>query len=122
MNTERMGGYLSQVASRIPANSSSWSPTVPTWPRNLAVPENIRLLRLPADAPELNPQEHLWDEVRKKEFPGRVFSDWTRVTGQLEHGLPQLAADRERLRIAAWPWTVCLTLNASQNYPQEWRH
>ena len=29
------------------------------------VPENIRLLRLPPYAPELNPQEHVWDEVRE---------------------------------------------------------
>ncbi|MGH6855371.1 MAG: transposase [Burkholderiales bacterium] len=42
--------------------------------RDLAVPENIRLLPLPAYAPELNPQEHVWDELREKEFPNRVFN------------------------------------------------
>jgi DDE superfamily endonuclease len=79
-----------------------------------AQPENIRLLRLPAYAPELNPQEHVWDEVREKEFPNRVFSDLASVTGQLERGLPQLAADHERLRsITAWPWIVSLILNAN---------
>jgi transposase len=52
----------------------------------LVVPQNIRLLRLPAYAPELNPQEHVWDEVREK----------------------------ERLRsITAWPWIVSLNLNAN---------
>jgi len=35
----------------------------------LVVPENIRLHRLPGYSPELNPQEHLWDELREKEFP-----------------------------------------------------
>ena len=29
----------------------------------------LRLLRLAPYAPELNPQEHVWDEVREKEFP-----------------------------------------------------
>jgi hypothetical protein len=84
--------------------------------KDLVVPENIRLLRLPAYAPELNPQEHVWDEVREKEFPNRVFSDLASVTVQLERGLPQLAADHERLRsITAWPWIVSLILNANYN-------
>jgi len=62
----------------------------------------------------LNPQEHVWDEVREKEFPNRVFSDLASVTGQLERGLRQLAADNERLRsITAWPWIVSLILNAN---------
>ena len=29
--------------------------------KDLIVPKNIRLLRLPPYAPELNPQEHVWD-------------------------------------------------------------
>jgi len=40
---------------------------------------NIRLHRLPGYSPELNPQEHLWDELREKEFPNRVFSDMVGV-------------------------------------------
>ncbi|MGB5011195.1 MAG: transposase, partial [Candidatus Dechloromonas phosphoritropha] len=43
--------------------------------KDLQVPENIRLLRLPPYAPQLNPQEHVWDEVREKEFHNRVFAD-----------------------------------------------
>jgi hypothetical protein len=39
----------------------------------LEIPENIRLHRLPGYSPELNPQEHVWDELREKEFPNRVF-------------------------------------------------
>ena len=42
----------------------------------LVVPENIRLHRLPGYSPELNPQEHLGDELREKEFPNRVFQTW----------------------------------------------
>jgi hypothetical protein len=116
MNTERMGDYLSQVALAHPREFivmviDGASSHVA---KDLVVPENIRLLRLPAYAPELNPQEHVWDEVREKEFPNRVFSDLDSVTGQLERGLPQLAADHERLRsITAWPWIISLILNAN---------
>ena len=116
MNTLRMGEYLAQVHAAHPDEfivmvvdgaSSHVS-------KELVVPENIRLLRLPPYAPELNPQEHLWDELREKEFPNRVFADLASVTAQLKTGLPRLASDSVRLSsLAAWPWIVSLNLNAN---------
>ena len=82
--------------------------------KTLIIPENIRLHRLPAYSPQLNPQEHLWDELREKEFPNRVFADMAGVLRQLEQGLPHLAADTDRISsITAWPWIVSLTLKAN---------
>jgi len=79
----------------------------------LVVPQNMQLLKLPPYAPELNPQEHIWDELREKAFPNRVSADLASVRGQLDHWLPQLAADCTTLRsITAWPWIVRLNLNA----------
>ena len=116
MNTERMSAFLTQVSAAhaqefmlmvVDGASSHVS-------KDLHVPENIRLLRLPAYAPELNPQEHVWDEVREKEFPNRVFADLGSVIGQLEAGLPRLAANPQGLRsLTAWPWIVSLNLNAT---------
>jgi len=81
--------------------------------KDLAVPENIGLVPLPAYAPELNPQEHVWDELREKEFPNRVFNHMDAVIAQLHTGLPCLAADHDRVRsLTAWPWIVSLNLNA----------
>ena len=81
--------------------------------KELVVPENIRLLRLPPYAPELNPQEHVWDELREKEFPNRVFADLSSVIHQLETGLPRLAENAKGLQtVTAWPWIVSLNLNA----------
>lgn len=115
MNTIRMSEFLAQVSQAHPTEfivmvvdgASSHKA------KDLAVPENIRLLPLPPYSPELNPQEHVWDEVREKEFPNRVFSSLDAVTRQLEQGLPRLAGDPERLRsLTAWPWIVSLILNA----------
>jgi hypothetical protein len=39
--------------------------------KDWVVPENIRLLPLPAYAPERNPQAPLWDEIREQAFPNR---------------------------------------------------
>lgn len=116
MNTEKMTEFLAQVSAAhdnefivmvVDGASSHVS-------KDLAIPENIRLLRLPPYAPELNPQEHVWDEIREKEFPNRVYSDLTGVIRQLEAGLPRLAANTKRLHsLTAWPWIVSLNLNAT---------
>src|ERR1035437_10232624 len=50
--------------------------------QELRMPENIRLHRLPGYSPELNPQEHVWDELREKEFPNRVFESMEAVISQ----------------------------------------
>lgn len=82
--------------------------------KELVIPRNIRLLRLPPYAPELNPQEHIWDEIREKEFPNRVYNDMAGVVHQLETALPRLAADTKRLRsLACWPWIISLNLKAN---------
>ena len=122
MNTVRMGEFLAQIHRthpnefiiRVVDGASSHIS------KELVVPENIRLLRLPPYAPQLNPQEHLWAELREKEFPNRVFSELAAVTRQLEQGLPRLASDTQRVHtITAWPWIVRLNLNANYN---EWSY
>ena len=115
MNTETMSKFLAQVAAAHPRDfiimivdgaSSHVS-------HDLRIPENIRLHRLPAYSPQLNPQENLWDEIREELFPNRVFSDMKAVIGQLETSPPDLASDHLRVQsITAWPWIVSVTLNA----------
>ena len=116
MNTERMGQFLAHVSAAHPQDfivmvvdgASSHVAHA------LVIPENIRLHRLPPYSPQLNPQEHLWDELREKEFPNRVFAEMAGVLRQLEGGLPRLATDPHRIRsITAWPWIISLNLNAN---------
>ena len=116
MNTEQMSEFLARVSA---AHAKDFIIMVVDGAsshvaKDLVIPENIRLHRLPAYSPELNPQEHLWDEIREKEFPNRVFSDMAGVVRTLKVGLPRLASDRDRLRsICAWPWIVSLNLKAN---------
>ena len=115
MNTEQMGTFLAQVSAAHPEDFivvvlDGASSHVA---KALVVLENIHLHRLPGYSPELNPQELLWDGLREKEFPNRVFSDMAGVVRTLETGLPRLAGDRDRVRsICAWPWIVSLNLKA----------
>lgn len=116
MNTEQMSQFLQQVSRAhggefivmiLDGASSHKS-------HDLKIPENICFHRLPGYSPELNPQEHVWDELREKEFPNRVFDSMAGVLTQLEAGLPRLAADPRALRsLTAWPWIVSLNLKAT---------
>lgn len=116
MNTDYMGQFLAQVSA---AHAEEFIIMIVDGASShvakaLVVPENIRLYRLPPYAPELNPQEHLWDELREKEFPNRVFADMAGVIKQLEAGLPRLAQEPSRIKsICAWPWIRSLILNAN---------
>ena len=76
MNTEHRGAFLAHPQDFIVRVGDGASSHVA---KARVVPENIRLHRLPVSSPQLNPQEHLWEELREKEFPNRVFSDMSGV-------------------------------------------
>jgi transposase len=66
--------------------------------KDLIVPENIRLIQQPAYSPELNPVEHLWEEIREKAFYNRVFPSLQAVTDTLCDQLLQLEDNKQLLR------------------------
>ena len=66
--------------------------------KDLIIPENIRLIPQPAYSPELNPVEHIWDELREKYFHNRIFPSLEALIDVLCQGLCDLADDAERLR------------------------
>jgi len=67
-------------------------------PRTWSSPPNIRLIPQPAYSPELNPVEHIWDELREKYFHNRIFPSLEALIDVLCQGLCDLADDAERLR------------------------
>jgi len=71
----------------------------------LKVPENLRLIPLPPHSPELNPVEHIWDEVREKGFLNQVFPSLDEVEDRLCQELVALEKDSDRLRsMTAFPY------------------
>jgi transposase len=57
----------------------------------LVLPETIRLIQQPPYAPEVNPVEHVWDDIREKHFHNRLFSSLDLLTDKLCHALNLLA-------------------------------
>jgi len=49
----------------------------------LAIPANITLDFLPPYSPELNPQEHIWDEIREKTFKNYAAKSMDEVCDKL---------------------------------------
>jgi len=58
--------------------------------KDLNIPKNIRLVSLPAYSPELNPVEHIWDELREKWFHNFTFDSISGVEDRLVEGLRDL--------------------------------
>ena len=66
--------------------------------KDLVLPENVRLIYQPAYSPEVNPVEHVWEELREKYFPNRLFLSLDLVVEALCKGINDLAAHPEHLR------------------------
>ena len=75
--------------------------------KKLVAPPNIRLLPLPPYAPELNPVEHLWEELREKCFHNKVFSCLDALEDDLAMGLMAMENTPEVVQsITNWPWII----------------
>ncbi len=76
------------------------------------VPKNMRLVPLPPYAPELNPVEHLWDELREKSFGNIVFDSLDALESHLEVSLREMECNKKQVHsIVAWPWIINSLLN-----------
>ena len=107
MNTEAMGEFLRQVSGKYAGDyilmvvdgASSHKA------KALEVPANIALIALPGYSPQLNPQENVWDEIREKNFPNRVYASMEAVREQLTAGLEAFANSPASVTsLTAWPW------------------
>ena len=115
-NTELMVLFLNEVSKRhrgeyivMFMDGASWHTT-----ENLNVPNNMRIELLPPYAAELNPTEHLWEEIREKWFGNKVFESMDAVESQLVESLAKLEEDPIRVEnICGFEWIVTPILNAT---------
>ena len=54
---------------------------------DLVLPDNISLLFLPPYAPELNPKENLWDEIREKIFKNYALKSIDALRAKLKEAI-----------------------------------
>jgi transposase len=114
VNGECMQIFLDEVASRHLNDRIIMALDGAGWHKNesLMIPDNIRLLSLPPYSPELNPVEHIWDDLREKEFHNRVFDNIDSLEDHPEKALHEMENDHDRIRsIVAWPWIINALMN-----------
>ena len=115
VNAEAMGLFLAEVARRhanefivMVLDGAGWHRA-----RRLQIPKNMRLFLLPPWSPQLNPAEHLWDEVREKYFANRWFQTMDQLEAQLIAGLAALEANAQPVAsLTGFDWVTCVPLNA----------
>lgn len=115
VNTECMQLFLNEVSARHPEERIVMVIDGAGWHRSdaLKAPANIYLLKLPPYAPELNPIEHVWDELREKYFHNQVFKSLEALEDRLAAALKTLEDDPKRVgSIVSWPWIVGAFLNS----------
>ena len=96
VTAEAMSIFLEEVARRHPEEFILMFLDGAGWHRahDLAVPENMRLEALPPYSPQLNPVEHIWDEIREKWFANEVFDSLDAVEDRLVEALVALENDK----------------------------
>jgi transposase-like protein len=107
VNAAAMSVFLAEVAQRhtdefifMVLDGAGWHTA-----GDLAIPERMRLEPLPSWSPQLNPTEHLWEEVREKWLANRLFSDLLAVERQLVRGLVSLEQNRPQVAsLAGFNW------------------
>ncbi len=99
-NTECMNIFLKQVSKDFRDNFIIMQVDGAGWhkAKDLKIPENIRLIFQPPYSPELNPVEHIWDDIREKDFANRVFSSIDKVMNTLSDGLIRLMNNPDYLK------------------------
>ena len=73
----------------------------------LKVPNNMAILGLPPYSPELNPAEHLWDELREKVCANAFFHTLDQVVMCVVDELEWIArATSKNISMFLWPWII----------------
>lgn len=107
VNTEAMSIFLEELSGNhgdeeivLILDKAGWHTAT-----DLTIPENIILHWLPPYSPELNPVEHLWDELREKWFRNKYFTSFEAVEDQLAEALKFLMEQPDHVRsmtLFAW--------------------
>lgn len=109
VNSACMQLFMNEIALRYPDENIVMVVDGAGWHRkaDFKLPENLRLLFLPPYSPELNPQEHLWDELREKYFHNHAFESLDALEDQLVTGLRHLEVSPHTVKsITGWDWII----------------
>jgi transposase len=93
-NTEMMGLFLSNVSNDFPDKEIIMQIDGAGWHKSkeLKIPNNIHFILQPPYSPEVNPTEHIWDELREKFLNNKIFDSIEDTMNRVCKGLRKLAS------------------------------
>ena len=104
-----MQAFFNEVASRYPGENIVMVVDGAGWHKSkrFVMPVNLKLLFLPPYSPELNPQEHIWDELREKSFHNKTFASLELLEDHLVEALRVMETQHAAVKsIVAWDWII----------------
>ncbi len=109
VNSACMQIFLNEVSSRYPRERIDMIADATGWHKShsLNIPDNMKFINQPSYSPELNPVEHIWDEVKEKYVYIVILNELSSLEEDLANSLAIIEADHERVKsIVAWPWII----------------
>jgi len=65
---------------------------------DLAIPSNIHFVIQPPFSPEINPTEHVWDEIREKYLHNKIFASLDEAMNTVSNWIRELSLKTERIK------------------------
>ena len=89
--------FITEIGKRYPEENIVMVVDGAVWHKSktFALPENLRRYFLSPYSPEINSQEHIWDEVREKYFHNQAFYRMDALEVQLIKGLSHLEQSQD---------------------------
>ena len=115
VNTEAMTLHLMEVSKAVAtdahglliADGAGWHDS-----KDLKVPDNITILKLPPYSPELNPMENVWQYLRANKLAFAVFDSYEEILEKCCEAWNFFANDPERINsIMHRDWTMIEAVN-----------
>jgi transposase len=99
-NTEMMNLFLENVSYDFKEHTIIMQVDGAGWHRSkdLKIPENIYFIQQPPYSPEVNPTEHIWDELREKYLFNKIFNSLEHTLEEVCKGLKDLSGNPEYIK------------------------
>jgi len=99
-NTEMMNIFLENVSIDFKDNEVIMQVDGAGWhkSKDLRIPKNIHFLIQPPYSPEVNPTEHLWDEIREKYLFNKIYDSLKETMDKVCDGLKDINSKPDVLK------------------------
>jgi len=99
-NTEMMNIFLENVSIDFKDNEVIMQVDGAGWhkSKDLRIPKNIHFLIQPPYSPEVNPTEHLWDEIREKYLFNKIYDSLKATMHKVCDGLKDINSKPDVLK------------------------